>query len=98
MRAGVGVADPMRRPTVEMRTRAGLRTPRPTDAPAAVASDYLVGPALDAAERAGEAIEIVWPIVAADLQSSKGKSSAPRTPDGIRNWPALEAILYAGRP
>lgn len=97
IRAGVGIADPMRRPTVEMRARAGIRTPRAADAPPPTAADYIVGPALDAAERAGEAIEIVWPIVAADLQSSKGKSTAPRKPDGVQNWAALEAVLCVRR-
>lgn len=42
------------------------------------AADYLVGPALDEAERSGEELEIVWPLDS-NAYTGAGSSSSDRT-------------------
>lgn len=78
LRAGVGVHDVIRLPTVEVSTRLGRK--RTNEAPAV--TDYLAGPILTQAEAAGEALDIILPL-------SSGKHGFQ-----VDDWMGLEALLF----
>lgn len=68
------------------------------------AADYLVGTALEEAERSAEELEIVWPLQRLDRgdaqqtstqngQDTKGKAREEKPVEGVQDWTALEALL-----
>lgn len=77
LRAGVGVHDVIRLPTIEISTRLGRK--RSTEAPQV--TDYLAGPILTQAEAKGELLDIIQP-----LQSGKHGLE-------VSDWIGLEALL-----
>jgi actin-related protein 9 len=70
-------------------------------------SDYLVGPALEEAERSGEELKVIWPFSAdagsvlvedQDIQEdkerwAKSKDRRRRDTPGVTDWTAIEALL-----
>jgi actin-related protein 9 len=70
----------------------GLRLPRASSN--ARPSDYLVGPALEEAERSGEALDIIWPLAVGEFVLGAGKGKE-RAVDGVRDWAGFEALLCA---
>ncbi|KAK9895194.1 actin-like ATPase domain-containing protein [Cystobasidium minutum MCA 4210] len=77
IRAGVGMGEVIPRPHVELPARAAYRKAVGTASGSTRrAADYLVGPALDEAERSGEELEIVWPL---RTEASTGTDSSNAT-------------------
>lgn len=77
----------------EIAARAALRLPRSSDAPAK-STEYLVGQALDEAERSGEELQMIWPMTLAsggvdDDQANSGSKKG----EGVSDWAAVEALL-----
>ena len=108
--AGLGVYEVMRPPThvrslllspysaytaaQAFAARVGLRKHASTSTNNPSWADYLVGPALDEAERSGEDLHIVWPLSVGGLQyPSNETSEGKQAVSGINDWVALEALL-----
>ena len=85
--AGMGVHEPLARPTVMVSARAGRRRAAAADGPGsaadaagACAGAWLVGDALDAALARGEELELVTPLATGDVCGHE--------------WDALAALWY----